>query len=571
VRGDTSPLLAHESPSAVVAHRRGQAIPARQFLADAARLADRLPAGKHVLNVCSDRYLFTVGLAACLLTERVSLLPSTHTPEVVRQLAQFAPDVFCLTDEPACTIDLPRFHFPEPGGLARFGGVERPWQVPQIANHQLAAMVFTSGSTGTPLPYNKTWGKLSRCIHDGAALLGLTEGKVHALIGTVPAQHMYGFESTVLLALLTGNAFCAERPFYPADICAAIDAAPRPRALISTPVHLRALLSSGIALPPIELIVSATAPLAEDLAREVEMKFQTRLLEIYGSTETGQIATRRTAASSTWRLWPDVRLVPTEGQIFAQGGHVEQSTPLCDVIELTGEHEFLLHGRTADLVNIAGKRSSFGYLNAQLNAIPGVVDGAFFLPDAERSGGTGVNRLTAAVVAPTLSIAQLTAQLRQRIDPVFLPRPLLLVARLPRNATGKLPQHALQALAVQHGKTGGAAVADNPAAAVCSALQIAQDHAAFAGHFPGLPILPGAALLDVVLHEIARARSIDLTRWSVAAAKFLATVRPGDALTLEHSASGDTTIRFVIRTATRVVASGMLTAICAPGGGGREG
>ncbi len=304
MRSDTSPLLAHESPSAVVAYRRGETIRAGRFLADAAQLAGRLPAGKHVLNVCSDRYLFTVGLAACLLTERVSLLPSTHTPEVVRQLAQFAPDVFCLTDEPACTIDLPRFHVPEPGGLARLGGIERPWQVPRIANQQLAAMVFTSGSTGTPLPYNKTWGKLSRCVRDGAPLLGLSDGKIHALIGTVPAQHMYGFESTVLLALLTGNAFCAERPFYPADICAAIDAVPRPRALISTPVHLRALLTSGIELPPIELIVSATAPLAEDLAREVEMKFQTRLLEIYGSTETGQIATRRTAAPPTWSILP---------------------------------------------------------------------------------------------------------------------------------------------------------------------------------------------------------------------------------------------------------------------------
>jgi acyl-CoA synthetase (AMP-forming)/AMP-acid ligase II len=343
--------------------------------------------------------------------------------------------------------------------------------------------------------------------------------------------------------------------------------------LISTPVHLRALLTSDIELPPIELIVSATAPLAEDLAREVEMKFHTRLLEIYGSTETGQIATRRTAARLTWRLWPDVRLVPGDGGIFAQGGHVEQSTALCDVIELTGEHEFLLHGRTADLVNIAGKRSSFGYLNAQLNAIPGVVDGAFFLPDAERSGGTGVSRLTAVVVAPSLSTAQLTEQLRQRIDPVFLPRPLLLVDRLPRNATGKLPHHALQALAVQHPKAGCAPIAGSggtlPAAAVCTALPIAENHAAFAGHFPGFPILPGAALLDVALHEIERARSIDLTQWSVQSAKFLATVRPGDALTLEHSASGDATIRFVIRTPTRAVASGMLTAIRAPGDGGR--
>jgi 3-hydroxymyristoyl/3-hydroxydecanoyl-(acyl carrier protein) dehydratase len=100
-------------------------------------------------------------------------------------------------------------------------------------------------------------------------------------------------------------------------------------------------------------------------------------------------------------------------------------------------------------------------------------------------------------------------------------------------------------------------------------LRIAEDHAAFAGHFPGFPILPGAALLDVVLHEIGRSRAIDLAQWSVASAKFLAIVRPGDDLTLEHSASGDATIRFVIRAADRAVASGLLTALSAAGDGGR--
>ena len=49
-----------------------------------------------------------------------------------------------------------------------------------------------------------------------------------------------------------------------------------------------------------------------------------------------------------------------------------------------------------------------------------------------------------------MNAATLIENLRQRIDPVFLPRPLLLVDRLPRNATGKLPQQALQALADQH-------------------------------------------------------------------------------------------------------------------------
>ena len=440
----TSPLLSHAAADAVVAYRRGVPISAQRLLADATELTRHLPAGRHVLNVCLDRYCFAVGLTAALMTGRVSLLPSTHTPEVIRQLEQFAPDAFCLTDDPSCSIDLPRLAFPELSGAAV------PWLVPHIPETQLAAIVFTSGSTGTPLPYKKTWGRLARCVRDGAPRLGLNDGRKHALIGTVPAQHMYGFESTVLLALLSGNAFSAERPFYPADIAAALAAVPRPRALISTPVHLRTLLADGIELPAVDLIVSATAPLDLDLAQEVEARFHTSLFEIYGSTETGQIATRRTAATRSWTLWPGVRLHTQEDTVFAHGGHVEQMTPMCDVLESLDDVQFLLHGRTADLVNVAGKRSSFAYLNAQLIAIPGVVDGAFFLRDADLGGHTGVTRLAAVVVAPSLSAAELTAQLRQRIDPVFLPRPLLLVAQLPRNATGKLPQQALQAFAEQH-------------------------------------------------------------------------------------------------------------------------
>jgi len=441
---DTIALLSHSTPTAVIAYRAGVPVNAQRFLSDARHLAQSLPAGNHVLNVCADRYHFTVGLAACLMTGRVSLLPSTHTPEVIGQLANFAPDAFCLTDDRCCDIDLPRVYCP--GELPT---ADIAWAVPQIPVTQLAAIVFTSGSTGTPLPYRKTWGRLARCVRDGAPRLGLLDGRSHALIGTVPAQHMYGFESTVLLALVSGNSFSAERPFYPADIATAVAAVLQPRALVTTPVHLRTLLASEIDLPPVDLIVSATAPLTQDLAREVETRFRTILLEIYGSTETGQIAIRRTAESAAWRLWPDVRLKVSNDQVFAHGGHVEQLTAMCDVIEITGDDEFLLHGRTADLVNVAGKRSSFGYLNAQLNAIPGVIDGVFFLSDGA-TGSTGVARLGAVVVAPTLSVAALTEQLRQRIDPVFLPRPLIIVERLPRNATGKLPQQALQHLANRH-------------------------------------------------------------------------------------------------------------------------
>jgi acyl-coenzyme A synthetase/AMP-(fatty) acid ligase len=246
----------------------------------------------------------------------------------------------------------------------------------------------------------------------------------------------------VLLALLSGNALSAERPFYPADIAAAVERVPRPRVLVTTPIHLRTLLGSEIRFPAVDLVMSATAPLSGELAREVEQHYSAPLLEIYGSTETGQIAIRRTAQTEPWHLWPGVRLHESDGQVYAQGGHVEQLTPMCDVIEIIDDRQFLLHGRMADLVNVAGKRSSFGYLNAQLNAIPGVIDGAFFLRE-DFAGSTGVARLAAVVVAPGMSVAGIAEQLRQLVDPVFLPRPLLLVQQLPRNATGKLPQQTL--------------------------------------------------------------------------------------------------------------------------------
>ena len=446
----TLPLISHQGPDAVVAYRSGTPISARQFLADVGRVAAALPAGGHVLNVCVDRYRFTIGFAASLVSGKVSLLPSTHTPEVIRQLTVFAPDVFCLTDDPKCEIELPRTFFPE-GATALAASADL--SVPEIDTGQLAAYVFTSGSTGTPLPYKKTWGRLLRCVHDGASRLGLLGGgsHTHTIVGTVPPQHMYGFESSVLLGLQTGSAICAERPFYPADICSTLAAAPRPRVLISTPVHLRALLAAQVPLPQTDLIVSATAPLSRELAGEVEAAFATRLLEIYGSTETGQIATRRTAETAEWQLWPGVTLtLAEEGQAWAQGGHVEQPTPMCDVLELTGGDRFLLHGRMADLVNIAGKRSSLAYLNHQLNSIRGVVDGTFFFPDESPASNTGVTRVAAFVVAPSLDAATLTEELRRRIDPVFLPRPLMFVDRLPRNGTGKLPQEALRELAARH-------------------------------------------------------------------------------------------------------------------------
>jgi len=107
---------------------------------------------------------------------------------------------------------------------------------------------------------------------------------------------------------------------------------------------------------------------------------------------------------------------------------------------LRSRGRFELHGRTSDLVNIAGKRSSLAYLNYHLNSIEGVRDGTFVVPEQETDT---VTRLTAYVVAPGLSGEDLMNALRQRIDAAFLPRPLHFVDALPRNELGKLPRQSL--------------------------------------------------------------------------------------------------------------------------------
>ncbi|MGH8687863.1 MAG: AMP-binding protein [Burkholderiales bacterium] len=431
-------------PGAPFAWRGGVPILAAQFLADAQRLAARLPARGHMLNACADRYRFALGLAAAMLRNQVTLLPPDHAPRTVRRLCEFADDVYLLADTPEVAADLPRVEAADDPAP-----VDEHAVVPGIPPERLCAVVFTSGSTGVPVPNRKTWGALERSVRGALGLWGLAPSRP-AILGTVPPQHMFGFESTVLAPLCGGGALCAERPFYPEDVAEALERLPRPRVLVSTPFHLRAMLEGASRVPPTDLLLCATAPLDPALARLAEARFGARLLEIYGCTETGQMASRRTSLEEAWRAFPGVTVeLRADGRAWASGGHIEAPTPLGDVIEPLAPDRFLLRGRLADMVNIAGKRSSLAHLQAQLLAIEGVADGVFYMPADAPDGG--VARLAAFVVAPGLTREAVLAALRERVDVAFLPRPLVLLARLPRAPSGKLPQDALRALALAHG------------------------------------------------------------------------------------------------------------------------
>ena len=188
-----------------------------------------------------------------------------------------------------------------------------------------------------------------------------------------------------------------------------------------------------------------------------------------------------------------------------------EPTPLGDVLDLLDSQHFRLLGRANDLIHVAGKRSSLAHLDFKLNQIDGVEDGAFWLPDEVTDG---VVRPVAFVVAPSRSAREIISALRQQLEPAFVPRRVVHVAALPREATGKLTAAALRRFAIgqlaQAGKPGRSMTALDATLAID--VDIAADHPAFAGHFPGTPVLPGVLLAALVL-EAVRGRLRMLRGW----------------------------------------------------------
>lgn len=434
-----------------IAWRDGEPIAHAQCLAEAAAFAARLPPHGQPVNLCSDRYLFTLALLAAMQREQTSLMPPNAMPHTLRQLeaAATAP-LYALIDDPAQdTAGLPSLVVERPVAAPRAAIAWRPQP------RQWAACLLTSGSTGEPQPQRKRWDALQRSIRaEAASLAALLDRPTIAgmhLVATVPPQHSYGLESSVLLALLGGASFDAARPFYPADIADALARLPPPRALVTTPVHLKALLGSGVALAPVDLVLSATAPLSPQLAQQAEGRFGGRLIEIYGCTEAGQVAARRTTDGDVWTTLEGLRIEAqrsdADGERFVvSGGHVLEPTPLADRLQLLDARHFRLLGRANDLINVAGKRNSLAHLNFHLNRIDGVRDGVFWLPDEVPEA---VVRLVAFVVAPSLGARQIVAALRPRVEGAFLPRRVIHVEALPRDATGKITAQALREFALR--------------------------------------------------------------------------------------------------------------------------
>lgn len=420
-------LLAIDSLDAPIAQYSGATIGAAQFVAQAEYVARALPAGAHVINLAENRYHFLLGWVAACLREQVTLLPAGQMEGVLAKLRREYPHHHTLDDESVARL------IAQSASL-RSETLPTRWQLPAA---RIVAIAFTSGSTGASMPHPKTWGSLFHNSRLAAAeVLG---GANRSLVSTVPAQHMYGLEVSLLSALTAASFPYDGKPFYPADVRRALASMPAPRVLVTTPTHLKILADAAVELPALERVISATAPLPVGLARRIEAAWHTALVEIYGCTEAGVMAHRRPSQSESWRTFDGGTMSTSSGAAEYFAPQLQAPVPLHDVLDLRSTTEFLLRGRDADMIKVGGKRASLQQLTRQILEVPGVEDAVVFLPDADA-------RPAAAVVAPGLTAEAILCTLRAHLDGVFVPRPLMIVGKLPRDSVGKLPREMLMRL-----------------------------------------------------------------------------------------------------------------------------
>ncbi|HEY6125956.1 MAG TPA: AMP-binding protein [Steroidobacteraceae bacterium] len=492
-------LLAIDNLDAPIAQYRDAVVTAAQFVAQAEHVARAFPTASHVVNLSENRYHFLLGFVAACLREQVTLLPPGSTSDVLAKLRREYPDHHTLDDESIARLVAQ-------AADSRTETIPSHWSVPAS---RVVAIAFTSGSTGASTPHPKTWRSLFHNSRLAAAeVLG---GTNRSLVSTVPPQHMYGFEASLLSALTAQSFIHDGKPFFPADVRRALESMPAPRVLVTTPAHLKILADASAELPALHRVVSATAPLPVELARRIEESWQTELVEIYGCTEAGVMAHRRPSQSESWRTFEGGSMT-TSGAAEYVAPQLDGPVPLQDVLELRSATEFLLRGRATDMIKVAGKRASLQDLTRQILDVPGVKDAVVFLPDDDA-------RPAAAVVAPGVSAEAILHELRAHLDGVFVPRPLLVVDSLPRNAVGKLPREVLMQL-----------IGRQPATTRVHDITIPATHASLAGHFPGQPIVPAVVLLEAVLAAVQSRDTVVLQ--SIAATKFLQPVLPDERIEL---------------------------------------
>jgi len=416
----------------------GTTIALGRFRSDVERLVTKLQQRGDTLISCPGRYAFGVALLASWLCDKAAVLPPNLTAATLQDIrSQLNIGFEC---DP---------HWADSLKTRAPDGTHGDWEV-QLPADRHAVKLFTSGSTGAPKIIHKS---IANLLGEAQALAAITDWPAGAIVAGVPAQHLYGLTFSLLLPWVLGNAWVDDMPHYPRDVQQALQQNGA-GTLVSVPAQYQAMLEDRTELND-TVCISAAAPLPESLARQWQQQNGIDILEIYGSTETGAVGYRQQNRDSDWTALPHAHLVEEDGLLRVSSPFVSDDFAndflTADRAEVLAGQRFRLLGRSDTLVKIAGKRVSLSRIEATLRACPGVTEAAVIAVPAK-----GLLRdvaIWAAVVTDdncSLTSRQLQAELRDQLDGIEVPRRILLVERLPRTRSGKLPHNAMTALFEEH-------------------------------------------------------------------------------------------------------------------------
>ncbi len=438
-----TPLLAPEFPAGeVIGLRSGTPVTRGEFLAGVQRWRDTLAARPG--SAWALRFQGSVEFACAMIggwqAGKHLLLPGEPQPRGSAWLDSMA-DGFLGEFETASTLTAP----------ARSAPGARP-VCPQPET--LAAVVFTSGTTGQPVAAPKTFRQLESEVQALHALWGEQAG-TSLVLSSVPHHHFYGLLFKILWPLCRQAPFVGETLPLPHEVSGWLQR--RPGAWVASPTVLSRVTPGPLCdatRDRLRAVFSSGGPLPLEVAQRCAAAFGQGVQEIYGSSETGGVGCRcRTHEERAWRPMPGVSVRLAEGDVLCL-----RSPWLTDAGEwrtadraaLHADGTFSLRGRADRIVKVGEKRVSLTVIEAQLTGCRLVRDARAVLL---AEGRTGVAVLLEPEGEALLDregerrvVEQLAALLHPYVPTVGLPRRWRFVETLPANAMGKVTDEAVRGL-----------------------------------------------------------------------------------------------------------------------------
>ena len=268
------------------------------------------------------------------------------------------------------------------------------------------------------------------------------------IVATVPPYHIYGLLFSVILPLVSSASVSLETPSFPGDIAEVI-AGQQATILVSIPPHYRALREKKIAESSLRIAFSS-AGMLEAIDNEAFYQLnEVGIVEVYGSTETGGIATRnRSLGETNFTAFPTVSWQIRDQRLCVRSPYLSPDLPLADDglfttgdrVEAEGTNGFALKGRTDGVTKVGGKRVDLEELCVLIKKGAGVSDCVVMaLPEP----GGREHRVVALIEGPEVDIDLLRTSLAASLESYALPRVIKATRQIPVQANGKHDRDAI--------------------------------------------------------------------------------------------------------------------------------